>query len=52
MSFLTHQNNGLLWLSSSLLDGQPVRHGFSTRLGGRQPRPLGQPEPGHQPGRQ
>ena len=24
MSFLTHQNNGLLWLSSSLLDGQPA----------------------------
>ena len=24
MSFLTHQNSGLLWLSSSLLDGQPV----------------------------
>ena len=34
MSFSTHTNNGLLWLSSSLLDGQPVRHGFSTRLGG------------------
>ena len=31
MSFLTHQNNDLLWLSSSLLDGAPVRHGFSTR---------------------
>lgn len=39
MSFLTHQNNGLLWLSSSLLDGQPVRHGFSTRLGGVSPAP-------------
>ena len=25
MSFLTHQNNDLLWLSSSLLDGQAVR---------------------------
>ena len=39
MSFFTHQNNGLLWLSSSLLDGQPVRHGFSTRLGGVSPAP-------------
>ena len=39
MSFLTHQNNGLLWLSSSLLDGAPVRHGFSTRLGGVSPAP-------------
>lgn len=39
MSFLTHQNNCLLWLSSSLLDGQPVRHGFSTRLGGVSPAP-------------
>ena len=39
MSFLTHQNNDLLWLSSSLLDGQPVRHGFSTRLGGVSPAP-------------
>ena len=39
MSFLTHQNNSLLWLSSSLLDGQPVRHGFSTRLGGVSPAP-------------
>ena len=39
MSFSTHTNNGLLWLSSSLLDGQPVRHGFSTRLGGVSPAP-------------
>ena len=39
MSFLTHQNNDLLWLSSSLLDGAPVRHGFSTRLGGVSPAP-------------
>ena len=39
MYFLTHQNNSLLWLSSSLLDGQPVRHGFSTRLGGVSPAP-------------
>ena len=39
MSFFTHQNNGLLWLSSSLLDGQPVRYGFSTRLGGVSPAP-------------
>mgnify|MGYP002545603798 CR=1 FL=1 len=39
MSFLTRQNNDLLWLSSSLLDGQAVRHGFSTRLGGVSPAP-------------
>ena len=39
MSFLTHQNNDLLWLSSSLLDGESVRHGFSTRLGGVSPAP-------------
>ncbi len=39
MSFLTHQNNDLLWLSSSLLDGAPVRHGFSTRSGGVSPAP-------------
>ena len=32
MSFISHQQNDLLWLTSSLLDG--VRHGFSTRKGG------------------
>lgn len=32
MSFQTHEQNGLLWLTSSLLDG--ARHGFSTRRGG------------------
>lgn len=32
MSFDTHEQNGLVWLTSPLLDG--VRHGFSTRLGG------------------
>lgn len=32
MSFLTHEQNGLVWLTSSLLDG--VCHGFSTRQGG------------------
>lgn len=32
MSFLTHEKNGLVWLTSSLLDG--AHHGFSTRRGG------------------
>lgn len=32
MSFLTHEQSGLVWLTSSLLCG--VRHGFSTRQGG------------------
>ena len=32
MSFLTHEENGLVWLTSPLLSG--VRHGFSTRQGG------------------
>ena len=31
MAFITHEENGLVWLSSDLL---PVRHGFSTRRGG------------------
>ncbi len=37
MSFQTHEQNGLVWLSSSLLER--VRHGFSTRLGGVSPAP-------------
>ena len=37
MSFLTHEQNGLVWLASPLLPG--VRHGFSTRLGGVSPAP-------------
>lgn len=32
MSFETHEQNGLVWLTSPQLSG--VRHGFSTRLGG------------------
>ena len=32
MSFLTHEKNELVWLTSSMLEG--VRHGFSTRKGG------------------
>ena len=32
MPFETHMKNGLVWLTSSLLDGTP--HGFSTRPGG------------------
>ena len=39
MSFETHTREDLLWLSSSVLDGQVVRHGFSTRLGGVSPAP-------------
>lgn len=35
MSFLTHEQNGLVWLTASHLDACPgVVHGFSTRLGG------------------
>ena len=36
MSFPTHEQNGLVWLTSSLLSryGQTVAHGFSTRKGG------------------
>lgn len=36
MSFPTHEQNGLVWLTSSLLSryGQTVSHGFSTRKGG------------------
>ena len=37
MSFVTHEQNGLRWLTSPLLDG--VRHGFSTRQGGVSPAP-------------
>ena len=38
MSFVNHEQNGLFWLTSPLLDG--VRHGFSTRRGGVSPAPL------------
>lgn len=38
MSFLTHQQDGLTWLTSSLLSG--VCHGFSTRSGGVSPAPF------------
>ena len=37
MPFETHEQNGLIWLSASVLSG--VRHGFSTRLGGVSPAP-------------
>ena len=37
MSFETHEQNSLVWLTSPLLSG--VRHGFSTRLGGVSPAP-------------
>lgn len=37
MSFQTHEQNGLVWLTSSLLSD--VRHGFSTRKGGVSPAP-------------
>lgn len=37
MPFLTHEQDGLLWLSAPSLGG--VRHGFSTRLGGVSPAP-------------
>lgn len=37
MSFVTHQEDTLVWLSSTCLEG--VRHGFSTRLGGVSPAP-------------
>ena len=39
MSFLTHTSENVLWMSSSLLDGSGVRHGFSTRTGGVSPAP-------------
>lgn len=39
MSFLTHTSENVLWMSSSLLDGSGVRHGFSTRVGGVSPAP-------------
>ena len=32
MTFVNHEQNGLVYLTSPLLDG--VRHGFSTRRGG------------------
>lgn len=37
MSFETHDQSSLVWLTSPLLSG--VRHGFSTRLGGVSPAP-------------
>ena len=37
MSFVNHEQNGLVYLTSPLLDG--VRHGFSTRRGGVSPTP-------------
>ena len=37
MSFVNHEQNGLVYLTSPLLDG--VRHGFSTRRGGVSPAP-------------
>lgn len=37
MTFVNHEQNGLVYLTSPLLDG--VRHGFSTRRGGVSPAP-------------
>ena len=37
MSFLAHEENGLLIKTSTVLSG--VRHGFSTRTGGVSPAP-------------
>ena len=37
MSFVTHAQNDLVWLTAPSLDG--VRHGFSTRRGGVSPAP-------------
>lgn len=37
MRFITHEQNGLVWLAAPNLGG--VRHGFSTRLGGVSPAP-------------
>ena len=37
MSFVTHDQNELVWFTAPLLDG--VRHGFSTRRGGVSPAP-------------
>ena len=37
MSFVTHEQQSLVWLASPLLGG--VRHGFSTRRGGVSPAP-------------
>ena len=38
MSFVTHRENSLTWLTSPQLSG--VRHGFSTRGGGVSPAPF------------
>lgn len=38
MSFLPHEQNGLVWLTAPLLGG--VTHGFSTRTGGVSPAPF------------
>ena len=41
MSFLTHEQNGLMWLTAPMLDAAPgIRHGFSTRKGGVSPAPF------------
>ena len=48
MSFLAHEENGLFIKTSTVLSG--VRHGFSTRIGGVSPAPLGLTEPGRGPG--
>ena len=37
MTFVNHEQNDLVWLTSPLLEG--VRHGFSTRRGGVSPAP-------------
>ena len=34
MSFLTQQKNGLLYHTSTVLEGGGAVHGFSSRLGG------------------
>ena len=38
MSFLTHETQGVVWLSAPQLSA--VRHGFSTRIGGVSPAPF------------
>ena len=40
MSFEFHEHNGLLWLDSTLLGQDDIRHGFSTRTGGVSPAPM------------
>ena len=48
MSFLAHEENGLLIKTSTVLSG--VRHGFSTRIGGVSPAPWDSLNLGHGPG--